>query len=137
MVWKFCGKAQFPYSLGESPETLRKLCLSTKIPHQEIRWNYGILRSYFNRIFFFFQNNHSIKHIRKYAFVVHANVEDIHQNQCSLKWAISQNDVERPACYVQHVVIHVLGDRKTNLIQILNASLSENDMLKINKKFVE
>ena len=88
-------------------------------------------------IFFFFQNNHSIKHIRKYAFVVHANVEDIHQNQCSLKWAISQNDVERPACYVQHVVIHVLGDRKTNLIQILHASLSENDMLKINKKFVE
>ena len=87
--------------------------------------------------FFFFQNNHSIKHIRKYAFVVHANVEDIHQNQCSLKWAISQNDVERPACYVQHVVIHVLGDRKTSLIQILNASLSENDMLKINKKFVE
>ena len=24
---------------------MRKLCLSTKFPHQEIRWNYGILRS--------------------------------------------------------------------------------------------
>ena len=33
MVWKFCGKAQFPHSFG------RKLCLSTKFPHQEIRWN--------------------------------------------------------------------------------------------------
>ena len=32
-------------SIGESPETMRKLCLSTKFPHQEIRWNYGILRS--------------------------------------------------------------------------------------------
>ena len=24
---------------------MRKLCLSTKFPHQEIRWNYDILRS--------------------------------------------------------------------------------------------
>ena len=30
---------------GESPETLRKLCLSTKFPHQGIKENYGILRS--------------------------------------------------------------------------------------------
>ena len=29
---------------SESPETMRRLCLSTKFPHQEIRWNYGILR---------------------------------------------------------------------------------------------
>ena len=35
----------FRMLLGESPETMRKLCLSTKFPHQEIRWNYGILRS--------------------------------------------------------------------------------------------
>ena len=28
--------------VGESPETLRKVCLSAKFPHQEIRWNYGI-----------------------------------------------------------------------------------------------
>ena len=27
------------------PETMRKLCLSTKFPHHEIRWNYGIFRS--------------------------------------------------------------------------------------------
>ena len=30
---------------AKSPETMRKLCLSTKFPHQEIRWNYGIFRS--------------------------------------------------------------------------------------------
>ena len=30
---------------GESPETLRKLFLSTKFPHQEIRWNFCVLRS--------------------------------------------------------------------------------------------
>ena len=30
---------------SESSETMRKLCLSTKFPHQEIRWSYGIFRS--------------------------------------------------------------------------------------------
>ena len=25
-----------------SPKTMRKLCLSTKFPHQKIRWNYGL-----------------------------------------------------------------------------------------------
>ena len=39
MVWKFCEKAH------ESPETMQKLCLSTKFRHHEIRWNYGILSS--------------------------------------------------------------------------------------------
>ena len=42
LVWKFCGKAQFT---GDPTEPMRKLCLSTKFPHQEIRSNYGILRS--------------------------------------------------------------------------------------------
>ena len=28
-----------------SPETMRKLCFSTKFPYQEIKWNYGALRS--------------------------------------------------------------------------------------------
>ena len=27
------------------PKILRKLCISSKVPHQEIRWNFGILRS--------------------------------------------------------------------------------------------
>ena len=30
---------------GESPETLQKSCVSKKKPHQEIRWNFGILYS--------------------------------------------------------------------------------------------
>ena len=37
LVWKFCGKAQFPIVSGDSPETMRKLCLSAKVPYQEIR----------------------------------------------------------------------------------------------------
>ena len=31
--------------IRDSPETMRKLCLSAKFPYQEIRWNYGILGS--------------------------------------------------------------------------------------------
>ena len=31
LVWKFCGKAQFPHL----PKYMRKLCLSTKFPHQD------------------------------------------------------------------------------------------------------
>ena len=42
LVSKFCGKAQFPHSF---PETVRKLSLSTKFSHQDIRWNYGIFHS--------------------------------------------------------------------------------------------
>ena len=38
LVWKICGK-------GDSSETMRKLCLSAKLPHQKIRWNYVIFRS--------------------------------------------------------------------------------------------
>ena len=32
LVWKFCGTASAEFRI------------STKFPHQEIRWNYGILR---------------------------------------------------------------------------------------------
>ena len=45
LMWKFCGKAQFPHSFCDSPETMRKLHLSTKFPHQKIRCNYGVSRS--------------------------------------------------------------------------------------------
>ena len=45
MVWKFCGQHSFCIVSGESPKTMWKLCLSTKLPHHEIRWNYDILRS--------------------------------------------------------------------------------------------
>ena len=45
LVWTFCGNAQFPIFSGEFPESVQKLCLSTKFRHQEIRWNYSIFRS--------------------------------------------------------------------------------------------
>ena len=38
-------KDSFRILSGDSSETMRKLCLSEKFPHQEIRWNYGILSS--------------------------------------------------------------------------------------------
>ena len=31
LVWKFCWKAEFPHSFRRLSETIRKLCLSTKI----------------------------------------------------------------------------------------------------------
>ena len=48
-MWKFCGKQTVRRVLDNSPETLWKLCLSTKFPHQQIRWNYGILHSELRR----------------------------------------------------------------------------------------
>ena len=39
-MWKYYEKAQFQHSFDESPETMRKLCLSTEFSHQEIRWKF-------------------------------------------------------------------------------------------------
>ena len=36
---------QYAQYLWKSPETMEKLRLSTKFPHQEIWWHYGIFRS--------------------------------------------------------------------------------------------
>ena len=41
----FMKRHNFRRVSGKSTETVRKLYLSTKCPHQEIRWNYGILHS--------------------------------------------------------------------------------------------
>ena len=35
LIWKFCGKSQFPYSFR--PKTMRKLCLSKKFAHEALR----------------------------------------------------------------------------------------------------
>ena len=40
-----CYRLYLVSSLCNYPETVRELCISTKFPHQEIRWNYGISRS--------------------------------------------------------------------------------------------
>ena len=48
-VFSWCGsfveRHSFGIVSGHSPETMPRLCLSTKFPYQEIRLNYGILRS--------------------------------------------------------------------------------------------
>ena len=41
----FVERHSFRIVSDETPETMRKLCLSTKFPHQKIRWNYSILPS--------------------------------------------------------------------------------------------
>ena len=41
----FEERHSFGIVLEESPETMQKLCLSSKFPHQDIRWNFGILHS--------------------------------------------------------------------------------------------
>ena len=43
----FVERYGFRIVSGESPKTMQKLCLSKKFSHQEIRWNYGILRKVF------------------------------------------------------------------------------------------
>ena len=47
LVWKFCVKAQSPHRFGRFTS---KLYLSTKFPHQEIRWNNSILCSYYSEV---------------------------------------------------------------------------------------
>ena len=50
---KFLETHSFQRYLNESPETLQKLCVFTKFPHQKIRRNFGILRSVtWNQYFF-------------------------------------------------------------------------------------
>ena len=41
----WCENFMVTHSFRDLSETLRKLCLSTKFPHQEITWNIGVLRS--------------------------------------------------------------------------------------------
>ena len=45
----FVDKHSVRIVLGNSPETMRKLCVATKFPHQEISWKYGIFGSASNK----------------------------------------------------------------------------------------
>ena len=45
LVWKFCGKAQFLHNFGRFTQNYAETVPFHKIPHHEIRWNYGIFRS--------------------------------------------------------------------------------------------
>ena len=57
----FVKRSSFLKVSGDSSETMRKLCLSSKFPHQEIRWNYGILRNGTYRFteFYFIKISHN------------------------------------------------------------------------------
>ena len=43
-------RRSFCIDSGDLPETMGRLCISTKVPHQEIRWNYSILRAVVNNV---------------------------------------------------------------------------------------
>ena len=51
ILWYRNFVESFCRALGNSPKPMRKLCLSTKFPHQDIRWNFGILRILHHSIF--------------------------------------------------------------------------------------
>ena len=42
LVWKFCGKVQFLHNFGRFTQNYAETVPFHKIPHHEIRWNYGI-----------------------------------------------------------------------------------------------
>ena len=60
---KFCGsfveRHSFCIVLGQLHKTMCKVCLSTKFPHQEIRWNYGVFcsvgKKFFDTCFYVFK----------------------------------------------------------------------------------
>ena len=54
LVQKFVETHSFHRVLGNSPKNLWKLYVSIKFPHQEIRWNFDILRSSSNIFYGFF-----------------------------------------------------------------------------------
>ena len=72
------------FSHNHSSKTMQKLCLTTKFPHQEIRWNYGILRMNAahanklkslikkNNVFLMQGNKFSLKAILKNVFITYS-----------------------------------------------------------------
>ena len=74
-VENFVESQSFRRVSGDSPETLRTLCVSTKFFHHETRWNFGILRNDHNPYhqimkYTVFSSNYNKKTICNYvAFV--------------------------------------------------------------------
>ena len=60
---KFVETRNFRRVSKESPETVRKLSISTKFPHQKIRWNFGLLRNVFSRIQYVWRHFSRIKRL--------------------------------------------------------------------------
>ena len=78
LVWKFCGKI----------ETMRKLCLSTKFPHQENKSNYAIFRNANNTYFTDMRKKLYGNSCKLWSFVVQAmcTFMSVHSiDQCLVK----------------------------------------------------
>ena len=97
LLWTFCERHSFPRVSGDSPKTLRKLCLSAKFPHQEIRWNYGILRSDRNREVTRLTQNLSKKLVQKNyhlkASSSNGECNTLASVQCWRFWNILRNEL--------------------------------------------
>ena len=58
---RFCGKAQFPYSFEQIAQNYAQT-VSTKFPHQEIRWNCCILHSAIQSVTLFLLKKSNCSH---------------------------------------------------------------------------
>ena len=67
----FCMKINI--KVFESPKTMRKMCLSTKFPYHEIRWNYGILHSEVFKIYAKKERKDEINFLCRWASQFSAN----------------------------------------------------------------
>ena len=67
----------------KAPETLRKLCVLTKLMHQKIRWNYGVLRSLrqVQKVLLSLKWNKRLK-VDRIAFTL----RKVKVTKCSKKW---------------------------------------------------
>ena len=70
----FVERHSFRIVLGNLPETLRKLCIYAKFPHQKIRWNYGILN----------KDSFSI-HASAYKFFITDKLVNLHGSKKALR----------------------------------------------------
>ena len=107
LLWKFCGNAQLWKDTGKTPGTLRKLCVSTKFPHHEIRWNYGILRSVLIRLFLLSSKFWLQK--RKPSYTYNTQNTHINTHKKTLKWRKRkfQSVVPNNYCKVSLIVLNL------------------------------
>ena len=87
---------------GESPETMRKLCLSSKFPHKEIRWFYGILRSTLCATFY------NLNHFQPFSyFLVVLNFGSFYLKLMSYNFTYNLRLYQKRVCGTD-VFLHIL-----------------------------
>ena len=79
----FVEMRSFRIVSDKAPETLRKLCVLTKLMHQKIRWNYGVLRSVrqVQKVLLSLKWNKRLK-VDRIAFTL----RKVKVTKCSKKW---------------------------------------------------